>query len=66
MELAGKTVKTTARNEHIPEIERDFRNIKKRVRVMTNTLPFEQLPHQLKVEIASNAVSWLNCFPYKN
>ena len=33
------------------------------MRVVINTLPLEQLTHHLKVEIANNAVFWLNCFP---
>jgi len=40
--------------------------IKERIRATTNTLPFEQLPHWLIVEIAYNAVFWLNCFPHKD
>jgi len=32
----------------------------------TNTIPFEQLPHHLIVEITYNAVFWLNYFPHKN
>jgi len=33
---------------------------------MTNMLPFKHLPHQLIVEIAYNAVFWINCFPHKD
>jgi len=65
MEAAGINLNTTARDEHVPEIERYIRTIKERIRVTTSSLTFEQLPHQLIVEIAYNAVSWLNCFPHK-
>ena len=33
---------------------------------MTKRLPFNQLAHQLIIEIAYNAVFWINCFPHKN
>ena len=51
--------------QHVPEIERYIRTVKERIRATTSTLPFEQLPHRLIVEIAYNAVFWLNCFPHK-
>jgi len=66
MEATGINLNTTAWDEHVPEIERYMCTIKERIRVTTNTLPFEQLPHQLIVEIASNAVFWINWFPYKD
>jgi len=43
MEIMGMTVKTTARDEHVPEVERYIRTIKERMRAKTNRLPFEQL-----------------------
>ena len=33
---------------------------------MTNMLPFDQLPHQLILEIAFNEVFWINCYPHKD
>jgi len=65
MEAAGINLNTTARDEHVPEIERYIRTIKERIRATTNTLPFEQLPHHLIVEIAYNTVFWLKCFTHK-
>jgi len=50
----------------VPEIELYIRTIKERIRATTNTLPFKQLSHQLIVEIAYNAVFWLNCFPHND
>ena len=61
MEASGINLNTTAQDEHVPEIERYIPTIKERIRAKTNTLPFEQLPHHLIVEIAYNAVFWLNC-----
>jgi len=65
MEAGGINLNTTAQDEHVPEIEWYIRTIKERIRVTISTLPFEQLPHCLIVEIAYNAVFWLNCFPHK-
>jgi len=65
MEAAGINLDTTAQDEHVPEIEKYIQTVKERIRAMTNTLPFEQLPHCLIVEIAYNAIFWLNCFPHK-
>jgi len=65
MEATGINLNTTALDEHIPEIERYIQTVKERIRETTSTLPFKQLPHHLIVEIAYNAVFWLNCFPHK-
>jgi len=43
MEIMGMTVNTTARDEHVPEVERNIRTIKERMRAKTNRLPFGQL-----------------------
>ena len=61
MELMGIKVNTTACDKHVPEVERYNRTIKDWIRAMTHKIPFKQLPHQLIVEIAYNAVFWLNC-----
>ena len=53
MEAAGINLNTTARDEHVPEIEKYIRTVKERIRETTSTLPFEQLPHCLIVEIVS-------------
>ena len=66
METLGINLNTTAWNEHVPEIEWYIQTVKERKRATTNTLPFEQLPHRLIVEVAYYAVFWLNCFPHKD
>ena len=65
MEVVGINLNTTAWDEHITEIERYIQTVKERIRATTSTLPLEQLPHRLIVEIAYNAVFCLNCFPTK-
>jgi len=62
---SGYKLNTTAWDEHVPEIERYIQTVKERISATTSTLPFEQLPHRLIVEIAFNAVFWLDCFPHK-
>ena len=53
-------------NTHVPEIEQYIRSVKEIVRVIINTLPFENYPHQLIMETVYNAIFWLNCFLHKN
>jgi len=57
--VAGINLNTTVRDKQVPEIERYIHTVKERIRATTSTLPFEQLPHHLIVEIAYNAVFWL-------
>jgi len=65
--IMGIIENTTAHDKLVPEVERYIiSTIKERIRAMTNTLPFENLPHPLIVEIAYNTVFWLNCFPHKS
>ena len=66
MDTIGINLNITVWGEHIPEIEQYIWTIKERIRAMTNMLPFDQLSHQLIVEIAFNEVFWVNCFPHKD
>jgi hypothetical protein len=43
---------TTAAKEHVSEAERTIRTLKERVRGLLNTLPFENIPRQRKIEFA--------------
>jgi len=65
-ELQGINTNMTGRDEHVPEVERYIRMVKKRARATVNALPFEILPHQLFVKIVYNAVFWLSFFPHKD
>jgi len=56
----------TAREEHVPEVERYICTIKERAGTTINTLPFEKYPHHLIVKIIYNTVFWLNCFLHKS
>ena len=61
----GATLNVTARDEHVPEIERFNRTIKERVRANYNMLPFKYLPPIFIVEMIYNAVFWRNMFTIK-
>ena len=52
----------TARDEHVPEIERFNRTIKDRVRGHFNTLPFKHLTPVFVSEMVYHAVFWRNMF----
>ena len=43
LQEAGIVVNTSAKNEHVPEIERAGRQLKERVRAIWNTLPYNWL-----------------------
>jgi len=62
----GIILNVTSRDEHVPEIERFIRTVKERVRAIVNTLPLEQYPNRLIIEMVYNALFWLNCFPHKD
>jgi len=48
LESVGITVSSTARNEHVPEVERAIRHVKERVRGIYNTLPYKTSQQMLK------------------
>jgi hypothetical protein len=51
---------TTATSEHVPDIERQIRVIKERMRAIKSTLPFKRLPAHVVIEMMQYAVLWLN------
>ena len=59
----GITLNTTAKDEHVGEIERYIRTIKERTRCIYNTLPFTRMPARLLIEMVYTSVFWLNSFP---
>jgi len=56
-------INTTVAKEHIPEVERKIRLIKKWGRVILNTLPFKKMPRLMLIELVYHMVLWLNAFP---
>jgi hypothetical protein len=64
-ELADQQValNCTARDEHVGDIERHIRTIKKRCRCIYNTPPFTHIPTRLVIEMVFTTIFWLNSFP---
>ena len=64
LQMLGVLLNPTARDEHVGDIERYIRTIKERMRCVYNTLPFDQIPKAMLIEMAKFAVFWLNSFPH--
>lgn len=58
----GIAMNPTAKNEHVPEIERSGRMLKERVRAYWCTLPYK-LPQIVLIHLAYYCVFWINSFP---
>jgi hypothetical protein len=56
---------TTAAKEHLSKAKRNIRTIKKHMRGIIVTLPFEYIPRRVKMEFIYFVVLWLNTFPVK-
>ena len=55
----------TSANEHVPQIERQIRVIKERVRATRHSLPFHTIPAQMLIELVCFSTMWINAFPPK-
>jgi hypothetical protein len=53
----------TARDEHVPEVERVIRTLKERVRSTLTVMPFKRIPNQMIVEFIYGCIFWLTSFP---
>jgi hypothetical protein len=54
---------TVSADEHIPEIVRCIRTVKERTCCICNTLPFQQIPPRMIIEMVYSSNFWLNSFP---
>ena len=54
---------TTARDEHVPDIERCIRTVKDRTRSTYNVLPYRNIPRLVLIHLVKNTVLWLNALP---
>ena len=61
----GALLSITARDEHVPEVERYNRTIKERVRGHHAMTPYTHIPPVLVIEMVYNAVFWRNMFTVK-
>ena len=61
----GATLSITARDEHVPEVERFNRTIKDRVRGNYTMVPYKHIPPIFVIEMVYTAVFWRNMFTIK-
>jgi uncharacterized membrane protein (DUF106 family) len=54
---------TTVDSEHFPNIQRQIRVIKERMRAIRSTLPLKRLQSRVMIEMMQYVVLWLNGFP---
>jgi hypothetical protein len=59
----GVEVNVTAKEEHVPEIERRHRVIKERARAVIQTLPYGSMPKKMRIAMIQNVIFWLNNIP---
>jgi hypothetical protein len=63
MEGCGIRVNLTAKNKHVPEVERQNRVIKERARSIIQTLPYRHVPKKIRIGLIQYATFWLNNIP---
>ena len=59
-------INITAPNEHVSEVERKIRQIKKRAHGILNTLPYKKLLYKMVIQLIYFVTLWLNAVPNKN
>ncbi len=64
--LPGITLNTTAAQEHVGEIEKKVRVIKKSARGTISVLPYKILTNLMIFELMHFCVMWLNSFPVRS
>ncbi len=57
---------TTVAKEHVSKAEHTIQTIKERTNGLIGTLPFDNIPQQMKIELIYFVILWLNAFPAKN
>jgi len=60
IEEFGVEVNVTAKEEYVPEVERQIREIKEWARAIIQTLPYRNLPRKMRVGLIYYVVFWLN------
>jgi len=61
----GMKPNASSTSEHVPEVERQIRVVKERVRGLYHALPYQVIPKVMMVHLAYYVVGWLNNFPVK-
>ena len=60
IEEFGVEVNVTAKEEHVPEVERQNHVIKERARAIIQTLPYRNMPRKMRIGLIYYVVFWLN------
>jgi len=60
IEEFGIKINITAKEEHVPEVERQNHVIKERARGIVQTLPYDSMPRKMKIVLIHYVVYWLN------
>ena len=60
------TLNTTGAQDHVPEVERQIKVIKKRMRSHDSNLTFPNFTRRMTIELAKNVMMFLNTFPPKS
>jgi hypothetical protein len=63
LESHGIRLNIASKEEHVPEVERQIRVIKERVRSIVQTLPYSKMPNKMKIAMICYVVYWLNAMP---
>ena len=61
--MIGAELNLAAPDEHVPEVERNIRVIKDRLRSMLADMPFSKIPKHLKRKLALTCITMLNVVP---
>jgi hypothetical protein len=63
LENIGIRLNIAAKEEHVPEVERQIRVVKERARAIIQTLPYRKIPKKMKVALIQYVIYWLNLLP---
>jgi hypothetical protein len=63
VEELGINVNIAAKDEHVPEVERQNRVIKEQAGAIVSTLPYKRIPKKMRIAIIHYVVYWLNNIP---
>jgi hypothetical protein len=63
IEAKGTKVNITAKEEHVPEVERQIRVVKERAWAVVQTLPYSKMPKKMTIGLVQYIVYWLKNIP---
>jgi hypothetical protein len=63
IEEIGVNVNVVSKDKHVPEVERQNKVIKERVRAIVQMLPYKSIPKKVRIALIQYVVCWLNSIP---